>query len=79
MRESGLKGIGSLWEGLSYAVPRIALQREERLWVAEEVWASVGQAEVGGPSPGIRGKETEEQFFSRESGHVSDPVSCSGY
>lgn len=47
--------------------------------MAEEVWASVGQAEVGGPSPGIRGKETEEQFFSRESGHVSDPVSCSGY
>lgn len=59
-------------------LPGMGLERQERFWVAEKVWASVGQAEAGRPLQGLEEKQ-QRNNFSRESGHVSGPVSCSDY
>lgn len=65
-REPWLREIGSLWEGLSCSPPGMGLEREERPWVAEAVWALVSQTEAGGPSPGIQGEAVKEEFFQKE-------------
>lgn len=76
MREPWLRE--RVWISLKRTLSGLGLEGEERSWVVEKALAQVSQAETGRPPPGTH-REAVKGEFPRNSGHVSDLVSCPRY